>query len=188
MNTDKHRYKKEGFFSSSSVFIRVHLWSRIFFLVGVTVLLIPDAHALKSDADQPINVRARSVEVNEKTGISVYRGSVVMTQGSLTIEADRVEVVLRNGQTERVRANGKPLRMRMRTDAGENVRASAARADYDNKAQRMDLYDNVELHRDNDIFTGATLRYLLNDDTFTADGGEGQVSATLQPAKRDTNR
>jgi lipopolysaccharide export system protein LptA len=189
MNTDRHRYKKEASFSSSCVFIRVHPWFRICFFVGAMALLVPEAHALKGDADQPINIRARSVEANEKTGVSVYSGNVVMTQGSLTIEADRLEVTLRDRQTDLVRATGKPVRMRARTDAGENVRARAARAEYHGKARKIDLFGDVELRRDGDVFAGAVVHYSLDDETFTAEGGDGgQVSATIQPAKKEPSQ
>jgi lipopolysaccharide export system protein LptA len=180
---------KQPLIASLSAFIRVHPRFRLLSLFVLAFLAAPSAYALKSDADQPINIRARRVEANEKTGESVYSGNVVMTQGSLTIEADRLEVILREGQTELIRAAGKPMRMRARTDAGENIRARAARAEYHGKARKIDFFGNVELRRDGDVFTGAVLHYLLDDETFTAEGGdEGRVSATIQPAKKDANR
>jgi lipopolysaccharide export system protein LptA len=172
-----------------SAFICVHLRFRVSSILMLALLGAPSAHALKSDADQPINIRARNVEANEKTGVSVYRGNVVMTQGSLRLEADRLEVTLRERQTELIRASGKPLRLLTRTDAGEEIRAAAARAEYRGKSRRIDLFGDVELRRDGDVFTGAVLRYLLDDETFTADGGDGgQVSVTIQPAKKDVGR
>lgn len=150
---------------------------------------VPNAHALKTDADQPINIRARRVDANEKTGVSVYRGDVVLTQGSLRIEADRIEVTLRGGQTDLVRAWGKPARMYTRTDAGEDIHANSARIEYHGKARRIDLYEDVELKRDTDVFHGAVMHYLLDQQVFTAEGGDnGQVSATIQPAKKESDR
>jgi lipopolysaccharide export system protein LptA len=160
------------------------------FSVGVIALLLsfvgPLAHALKSDADQPINIRARSIEANEKTGVSIYKGNVVLTQGSLRVEADRLEVTLRNGQTDLIRAWGKPVRMHSRTDAGEEIRAKAARVEYHGPQRRIDLYGDAELKRDADVFNGAVVHYALDDQRFSAEGGDGgQVSAVLQPAKRE---
>lgn len=147
------------------------------------------APALKSDAEQPINIRARTIEANEKTGVSLYKGDVMLTQGTLRVEADRLEVTLRNGQAHLIRAWGKPVRMRTRTDAGEEIRANAARAEYHGPQRRIDLYGNAELKRDADVFTGAVVHYALDDQTFSADGGDGgQVSAVLQPAKRETKQ
>ncbi len=162
-------------------------------LIGLTGLVLGAApgaaQALESDAEQPINIRARSVEANEKTGVSVYQGNVVLTQGSLRIEADRLEVTLRERQTELIRAWGKPVRASSRTDRGEDIRARAGRIEYDAKRRQLDLYGNIELRRDGDLLTGATVHYALDQDIFTAVGGDGgQVSAVIQPAKREAPR
>jgi lipopolysaccharide export system protein LptA len=148
-----------------------------------------DVFALKADAEQPINIRARSVEANEKTGVSVYNGNVIATQGSLRLEADRVEVTLRDGRTDLIRAWGQPVRLQTRTDNGEEIKARAARAVYRASTRRIELNGNVELKRDNDVLTGAVVRYGLDDQTFSAQGnGDGQVSAVVQPAKPESAR
>ena len=145
--------------------------------------------ALSTDADQPINIRARTVEANEKTGVSVYQGKVVLTQGSLRLEADRMEVRLANGAIDTVRAWGKPVRMRTRTDRGEEIRASAQRAEYRARQRKVDLYGDVEMHRDADVFSGAVVHYAMDEQTFVAEGGDGgQVTAVIQPAKREAER
>lgn len=153
--------------------------------LSAVLLLVANvpAHALKGDADQPINVRARSVEANEKTGVAVYRGDVVLTQGSLRIQAERIEVVMRNDRMQTVHAFGKPVKVRVRSDRGEELRASALRAEYAGPKQQLDLYGQVTLERDNDVLNGATVRYNLGSQDFAAEGSsEGQVSAVIQPA------
>lgn len=161
---------------------------RLIPIAWASVLLLGSpAYALKSDADQPISIRAHNVEANERTGVSVYRGNVVLTQGSLRIEGDRLEVTLRKGEAELIRAWGKPVRLRMRTDRGEEIRAAAQRAEYHARSRKIDLYRDVELHRDGDVFTGGVVHYALDDETFVAEGGDGgQVSAVIQPAKKET--
>src|SRR5205085_625458 len=113
------------------------------------------AYALTSDAQQQIRIRPTRVQATAKTGASSDRGNVLMTRGTLKLEADRVEVTIRDGQTQLVRAWGKPVRIRMRSDKGEDLRARAARIEYHGDGQRIDLYGKVELTRDDDVFTGA---------------------------------
>ena len=152
-------------------------------LACALLLVGPAARALESDAQQPINIRARSVEANEKTGVSVYQGDVVMTQGSLRIEGDRVEVTLRDGAPQRVRAWGKPARVRTLTDTGEEVRGRGARIEYRAQPREIDLHGDVEVRRNGDLLTGARVQYALDAQTFTAQGGDGgQVTAVIQPA------
>lgn len=140
------------------------------------------AQALKSDAAQPINIRAASVDLNEKTGVAVYRGQVVMTQGSLRLEADRVDVATREGRLERAQAFGKPARLRSLNDAGQELQARATRIDYQATQRVVDLQGAVWLKRGEDVFTGGTARYELDTQRFTARGeNDGHVTAVLQP-------
>lgn len=153
-------------------------------LLLALLLVSPGVRALESDAQQPIDIRARSVVANEKTGVSVYQGDVVMTQGSLRIEADKLEVTLREGLVQQVRGWGSPARVRSRTEAGEELRARAQRLEYRARPRELDLYGDVELRRDGDLLTGAReVHYSLADQTFVARGdAEGQVHAVIQPA------
>ncbi|HEY8555092.1 MAG TPA: lipopolysaccharide transport periplasmic protein LptA [Burkholderiales bacterium] len=155
-------------------------------VLALAVLAVP-ADARTRDVDQPIHIRAQRVEANEKTGVSVYRGDVVLTQGSLRLEADRLEVQLRGGSTERIRAWGKPARLRSRTESGEDIRASAERIEYRAAERLLDLYGDVELYRGADLLTGAIVHYALDRGTFTAESEkDGRVTAVIQPAKKET--
>lgn len=152
-------------------------------LVAILLSLAPAAHALKSDAKQPINIRANQIEANEKTGVSIYRGNVVLTQGTLRIEADRLQVNTQDGRTEQIRAWGKPVRMQNKSDKGEQLRARAAEVLYRVSARRIDLTGSVELMREDDVFTGAVVHYALDDQTFSAQGDGEQISVVIQPSK-----
>jgi lipopolysaccharide export system protein LptA len=74
------------------------------------------AVAASEDREQPIHVRARSVEVSEKTGVAVYRGDVVVRQGTMELRGDRVEVRSRNNKPEQIHAYGKPATVRQGPD------------------------------------------------------------------------
>lgn len=141
------------------------------------------ANALKTDADQPVNIRARAVDANEKTGIATYRGDVVFTQGSLRIHADRIEVLTRDNRVQSVHAAGKPIKMRARSDRGEELRASAQRLEYSAPRRQLNLYGEVVVERGLDVLNGATVRYNFGSEDFSAEGNRnGRVSAVIQPA------
>ena len=61
-------------------------------LAGAAWFLSPLTWALDSDRKQPIEITADSVELNEGEGFSTYSGSVIIVQGSMTIEASSVKV------------------------------------------------------------------------------------------------
>jgi lipopolysaccharide export system protein LptA len=54
--------------------------------------------------------------VSEKTGIAVYRGDVVVRQGTLELRGERVEVRSRNNRPEQIHAYGKPATVRQGAD------------------------------------------------------------------------
>lgn len=80
------------------------------------LLAAAPAGAAHEDREQPIHVRARSVEVSEKTGVAVYRGDVVVRQGTLELRGDRVEVRSRDNRPEQIHAYGKPATVRQGPD------------------------------------------------------------------------
>jgi len=149
------------------------------------------AHALRKDADEPIRVSARSVETNEKTGVAVYRGDVLVEQGGLSIRADRIEVRTRNKRTDSMRATGKPVKLRQRADeATDETRAEADRIDYRVASGQIEMTGNVTVHRGEDVFTGNVLQYDLDDRTLKASGdesGDGRIHAVIQPARRSAD-
>jgi len=149
------------------------------------------AHALRQDADEPIRVNARSVETNEKTGMAVYRGDVLVEQGGLSIRADRIEIRTRNKRTDFIRATGKPAKLRQRADEPtDEIQAEADRIDYRVASGQIEMTGNVTVHRGEDVFTGNVLQYDLDDRTLKASGDEssdGRIHAVIQPAKRSAD-
>ena len=58
-------------------------------LLATSVSLLSSlVHALPSDNSKPINVQADSAEMDDKRGVAIYRGDVIITQGTLKITGD----------------------------------------------------------------------------------------------------
>lgn len=119
-------------------------------LITATALLAlglpPLAQALKSDKDQPVDLTARSVDADEKTGISIYQDNAVIVRGSLHVRADRIEIVTRDDEIEIARAWGRPIAMRQRPEGKRNdAYAEADRMIYYAKEDRVEMYENVTL-------------------------------------------
>lgn len=107
--------------------------------------------ALKSDKDQPAEFQARSVDADELTEVAVYRGQVRYAQGSRRIEADRLEVVMKDGEVERAKAWGEPVRLRLRPDnRRHDAHAAALRLEYRRGPDLFELFDAVTLNHQPD--------------------------------------
>src|SRR5210317_1913464 len=91
--------------------------TRNFSLFIVLALALPGSvSALSTDRDQPINLEADEAELDQTEGVSTYVGNVVVTQGSMKVESDRMVVHLEDGEIDRIEATGAPARFRQRPD------------------------------------------------------------------------
>ena len=57
-------------------------------LIVLLTLLPALAWALPSDREQPISIEADHAQLDDKQGITQYKGKAVLTQGTLRIEGD----------------------------------------------------------------------------------------------------
>lgn len=162
--------------------------TRLMFALLLSVTLATMARAAGPN-DEPIRINARSVEANDRTGVVVYRGNVVMEQGRLSILADRVEITARHGKTELVRATGNPAKLRQRAGGeDEEVRAEAGRVDYRVSSGEIDMSGRVSLQRGDDLFTADVLHYDLATKSLNAAGddkGVGRVHAVIRPKQTE---
>ena len=119
---------------------RISCLTRLIACLSLLLLVLPVAHAIKNDVNEPIHINARTVEANEKTGVAVYRGNVLIEQGPLSIKADRVEVRTRKNITELISATGEPAKLIRQPDAGEEeMEAEADRIDYRVSDGKLDM-------------------------------------------------
>lgn len=48
------------------------------------------SHALPTDNQQPANLTANTADLNQKTGLNIFTGNVIITQGSTVITANQI--------------------------------------------------------------------------------------------------
>jgi lipopolysaccharide export system protein LptA len=136
--------------------------------LGLLALLAGPVQALQTDKDQPIMVEADSVEINDATGVSTYQGNVIIRQGSIKIQADKVQVHQARGDARKVIADGSPVKFEQQPDEGKLVRGEARRAEYEMDGEILYLIGEAELHQGNDSF---------RSDRITYDRGRAMVKA-----------
>ena len=64
--------------------------------------------ASSDDSNKPIDIKADSAEINDATGISVYRGDVKITQGSRLLTGEKVVIEIADQKAKKVTAEGNP--------------------------------------------------------------------------------
>lgn len=136
----------------------------------LALMLIGAAPALaqRFDSSAPIDVDAGRIDIADDANEAMFSGAVVIRQGSLTLNADRVRITYAKDsagapQVQRLDALGN---VRLRQDA---MRATANTGLYDVNGRLVTLIGNVKMDRGNDHLEGARVVWNLNTRTSSFD-------------------
>lgn len=142
--------------------------------------------ALSSDREQPIHIEADRFEADDVKHVSIYRGNVRYSQGTMRLEAETVMIYYdaeRNFQ--RLLADGRPARFRQRLDGqAEDMRGEALRIEYTATPERLVLKQQAHVWNQGDEFAGELITYDIEGDRVVARRGEaeeGRVQVVIQP-------
>lgn len=142
--------------------------------------------ALRSDRNQPIDIKADRVEVDQRKEVSNYIGNVRVEQGSLKIDADHVVVYMVQGKLQKIVITGKPARFEQQPDDQQQiVKSRAEYMEYFAGKERLLLKHNAEVNQGPNHFRGDIIEYDTLTSTVKANKGENsqtRVHAIIQPA------
>ena len=152
----------------------------------------PLADAEKSDREKPINFSAEQpAEVDFEKRVGTLRGNVVITQGTMTIHADRIDFKQNPDNSLSATAVGNPVSFRQKKDdSDEYYEGYAQRAVYDGQKQLLELFDRALLKQGSDEIRSNYVSYNSATGIFKAEGrpdapgveGPGdRVRGTFQP-------
>jgi lipopolysaccharide export system protein LptA len=158
------------------------------YFIAIIGLIAPLALALPEDRDQPIEITADNAVINEKQNQAEYSGAVVVTQGSLKLEGDVVNLKTNEaGEVETFVSKGQPARfenLRRKTDK-ESVRGRASTIYYSYDSDRVVLTGDAVITSEDSEFSGPEITYDMNTGEVTASGNRSKrVNMTMQPKKR----
>ncbi|NOY71091.1 MAG: lipopolysaccharide transport periplasmic protein LptA [Gammaproteobacteria bacterium] len=160
-----------------------------FLLILILLLFMGQAWALSTDREQPINIEADRLDVDDAKGFGVYRGNVVLTQGSARLNADVIRVYS-NAQREliRVEAMGKPAKFRQLMDeTREEVTGQALEIIYRVSEEYVVLKGRAYFWKCGDEFSGNRIEYFAPQALVKASQskqGNERVNVTLLPQSK----
>jgi lipopolysaccharide export system protein LptA len=129
------------------------------------------AHAQRDDKSQPVNFNADSGEVNYQTKVGNLSGNVVITQGTMTIRADRITFTQNADNSISATAWGNPITFRQKRDGvDEYFEGFAQRAEYDGEKEQLELFDRALLKRGQDEIRSNYISYNTRSEQFRAEG------------------
>jgi lipopolysaccharide export system protein LptA len=172
-------------------------WAPVLIALGLGCAM-PCALAEKADRGKPMVVDAdKPGSLDLQRQVIVFNGNVVITQGSLSLRAERVEVrEASDGQRTAtvIGSEGKPASYRQRRDTpNEWVEGSADRIEFDARSDTLKFTGNASVRRLRgtelvDEITGGSITWDNNASLFNVAGGAptaanpgGRVRAVLGP-------
>ena len=173
-------------------------------LAALLLASVTPAHALSTDSEQPISIVADAAEHDDATRITVYRGNVVIDQGSLHITGDTVTVNFDAlDQVTKITSVGTPAHFRQLPDGDTNHRkAWAKQMEYFPEQDLIMLFGDARYEKDGSrveadrlVYDSRNARFkALTDTAGTPSGEDGQaagkkperVRIQIKPKKKST--
>ncbi len=176
---------------------RLHSGGQHVLVLGLLLLFGGEVLALSTDKDQPIQVEADGMEIDEGKGVTIYSGDVEMVQGSIRIKADKIYIFQSEGNTDRLEAEGKPVYFRQRPDGKkEDVKGNALRIEYNTNSELLYMVGDAVLYPgDGHKLTSQRITYdrvkaVMKAGAAVSKGKSvkksGRVKTVLAPRKKST--
>jgi lipopolysaccharide export system protein LptA len=145
--------------------------SVLMIFLSVAATLHPPALAEKADRDKPINYQADSGDVNVQTKVGTLTGNVILTQGTLTIRADKITFHQNADNSVSASAWGNPITFREKRDGvDEYYDGVAQHAEYDGQKRFLELFDRALLRKGTDEIRSNYISYNAETEFFKAEG------------------
>lgn len=163
-------------------------------------MFVSQALGLSTDRDKPINIEADQAEADDNLGVTIYRGDVIITQGSMRILGDTVTIHFDNNQDiTKVVAKGRPAKFRQQPDGEVDFQnAEAKTLEFYTAEDTIVMLGGAHSWQGDNRIKAERIVYdtkagkVKADSLSTADGGasseEGEsssrVSITIAPKKK----
>lgn len=161
---------------------------------GALLLAAQPLRAEKADREKPINIESDRVSVDDAKQIANFEGRVVLTQGTLIIRGDRMEVRqdAQGFKTGITWGNLAYFRQK-REGYDEHIEGWAERIEYDGRADKVQMFNRASMKKTGgDEVRGNYISYDANTEFFQVNGGtspsqagDSRVRAVLQPKPKE---
>lgn len=148
-----------------------------------SIVMIANAN----DADQPIEISADQVTREEPSGLTTYRGSVELRQGSLEINSDSLVFSFDDQGASVITAKGTPATLKQTpTNSSTPINAQANAIEYQETRDRIRLIGDARILQDGAVIEGSTIEYIVSSQRVMAAGSPSgnkpqRVKVTIPP-------
>lgn len=159
-------------------------------VLGILAALLLTSIAMlghANDADQPIEISADQVTREEPSGLTTYRGSVELRQGSLEINSDSLVFSFDDQGASVITAKGTPATLKQTpTNSSTPINAEANAIEYQETRDRIRLIGDARILQDGAVIEGSTIEYIVSSQRVMAAGSPSgnkpqRVKVTIPP-------
>lgn len=164
-------------------------------LLGLMFLGQPSAHAERADREKPITLEANKVTIDDIKRVQILEGSVILTQGTLMIQSDKIVVTEdQYGFQRGVAFGGKGglARFKQKREGSEEwIEGEAERIEYDTRTEVAELFHRAWIKSGQDQLKGEYIWYDAISERYLASAGESslkkpsRVRAIIQPKTKE---
>jgi lipopolysaccharide export system protein LptA len=143
--------------------------------------------ARSDDRNQPMDIASDSQSGSLLgDGVITLSGKVVITQGTLKINADKADVTMKDGEPVRAVFTGKQATMEQKMDDGTMMNAQADKIDYDIKSEVIVLTGNYKVAGNQGTNTGNRAIYNTRTGEMQSGGDGTRVRTVIPPKNKGT--
>lgn len=150
-----------------------------------SLFLAPAVSALEDDTSQPISIESNAGFYDDKKGVSIYSGEVVIIQGSMRLEADKLVVYLENREVQKMVATGAPVKFKQTPEAGkEDVYGDSLVAEYYPETEVLIMMQEAVIWQGGNSTASERIEYDRISEVLKAGDGKSalkRITVILQP-------
>lgn len=161
--------------------------TKIFLLLSLSALLCVanSAIARTDDSEKPIHITADTAELNDKSGISIYRGDVKMVQGTTILRGDIITVYTANDEVEKMISVGNLATYEETTDDGDVVYAESEEMIYNSAEKKIELFRRGKITQVGNVIRSDYILYLTEEGLIDTGTKKDRIEITIQPKAKN---
>lgn len=133
---------------------------------------------------EPVDIKSNYLLLDEKKGISIYKGNVLLIKGTLIIKADKITLYSDGETLTKALIIGSPADVRHKPENEEKVHSQAKKIEYFVAQERLILNGQAFVDQGDRHFSGESIEYDTRQHIITASHQKDAVNAKNNPPKR----
>lgn len=138
-------------------------------------------HARTDDSEKPIHITADTAELNDKTGVSIYRGDVEMIQGTTILTGDVITVYTKNNDVTKMISVGNLATYQETTDDGDIVYAESEEMIHNGPEKKIELFRRGKITQVGNVIKSDYILYLTEEGLIDTGTKKDRIKITIQP-------